>query len=198
MNGPLIDSELFPLLERKTNKQTETFKPNSSNQTNKKNVSSGPAVMAHNDAVKPRPSFFEIHLPLPCAGGPWAKRTEGSKQQPESSEFGLSEISFIRISLPTPPPHTHLFFFFWEEAFFFPLCFVYGASLLSHSWKFNSLHLCAALRVNLTRVVKTVKKRQVHMITQAIWALWWKSRGTSEVSVFIMYCWMGADVISYR
>lgn len=112
--------------------------------------------MAHNDAVKPRPSFFEIHLPLPCAGGPWAERAEGSKQQPESSEFRLSEISFIGISPPIP--HTHLFFFFWEEAFFFPLCFVYGASLLSHSWKFNLLHLCAALKVNLTRVVREWRK----------------------------------------
>lgn len=110
MNGPLIDSELFPLLERKTNKQTETFKPNSSNQTNKKNVSSGPAVMAHNNAVKPRPSFFEIHLPLPCAGGPWAERAEGSKQQPESSEFRLSEISFIGISPPPTLPHTYFSF----------------------------------------------------------------------------------------
>lgn len=130
MNGPLIDSELFPLLERKTNKQTETFKPNSSNQTNKKNVSSGPAVMAHNDAVKPRPSFFEIHLPLPCAGGPWAERAEGSKQQPESSEFRLSEISFIGIS-PPPLPHTPIFLFL-GRGFFLPFMFcLWGLFIVS-------------------------------------------------------------------
>lgn len=137
-------------------------------------------MLAHNEAVKPRPSVFEIQTPPPRAGGPWNERAVGSKQQPESSEFWLSGISFIGKS-PYPHPNTHLFFFFWEVFFFsfFPLCFVYGASLLSHSWNFNLIHLCTALGMDLTRVVRGWRKGRY------IWSH--RQSGLSQKSVCLLY-----------